>query len=176
MPHGNRFADVVRHILPVLAFGRERILFGTESQTAQLGTFTTPFAAVIHHRDLSKKVSTLNWLFSSSMTKLEFINQSCTSRVQLCNLGDGTVNVNAWFQTGWHVPFRHSVFFFFNRFPLTIRYNLTNGSINYSNWDYWNIISIKIISIKICTDVFFTGWNDQVFGFEHDDGKPFGRW
>lgn len=44
-----------------------------------------------------------------------------TSSVQLCNLVDGNVNVSAWFQTGWHVPLRHSVFFFFNRLPLTIR-------------------------------------------------------
>jgi hypothetical protein len=38
------------------------------------------------------------------------------------------VNVSAWFQTGWHEPLRHSVFFFFNRLPFTIRYNLTKGS------------------------------------------------
>lgn len=51
-----------------------------------------------------------------------------TSSVQLCNLGAGTVNASAWFHTGWQVPLRHSVFFFFSRLPLAIRYNFTSGS------------------------------------------------
>lgn len=120
MPHGDGFADIVRHILPVLAFGRHGILLRSESQTTQLGTFTTSFAAVIHYGYLWENKLKQEWIYVS-INNFQNLKDSVTSRVQLRSFGDGTVNVNAWFHTGLHVPLRHSVFFFLSRLPLTIR-------------------------------------------------------
>lgn len=46
----------------MLAFRWRRVLIRPQSQTAQLGTFTAAFAAVIHHRYLNKNKIKMFWM------------------------------------------------------------------------------------------------------------------